>query len=541
MKTMHRAGAVALALTLSVGLAACDFAGVTDAVDSFKLIIGLEEISTPVSVKFVDQTTGELVAASVELSFAGADADAVVDLFNDPLLSGKGTFHGGVAAFGIANDLTPSSSDPVQLRLTARAPGYEPQVKAIEITQEGRQSYIVRLAGEGRAPQGGSATRVQSGSADESGAVVQTISVSTPPTTETQGTASVSVPAGTVARTVDGRPLQGALTTKITYASASSRDALASLPGGFHAEIEGGSNGVLTTVGFAKVTLTDASNNVAKTFTQPIEIGLDIAPGTVNPLTGIEVAAGDALQVFSFDVDEGVWQREGSATVEHLDGRLRARLQATHLSTWSAGATVETCEATFNLTTNGNSVTSIKVWNSFYSETYSVPAAMQQEETLSITRQVPAGASLEYEIKGSTNLTGSIGNACDGATVSMPAAVQTAQITIHSSAAPCPSGQSLKAGYEGDYGVEVAEVVNGVADWESAQTLTVSVTTDGNDIHGSAAMTAKAGTEYRVQGSFNEEQITGGFSTPGSVAAGDVVLAEIDNEITQDISGEACE
>src|SRR5690606_15750763 len=155
-------------------------------------------------------------------------------------------------------------------------------------------------------------------------------------------------------------------------------------------------------------------------------------------------------------------------------------------------------------------------------------------------RQVPAGATLEHALRGSTNVTGTIGNACDGATVSLPAAVGTAPLTLRSPAPPCPSGQSLEAGTEGDHGTEVAEVIDGVPDWESAQTLTVSVTTDGNDIHGSAPMTAKAGTAYRAQGSFNEEEITGGFTTATILSAGDVVLAEIDNEITNDIAGEAC-
>ena len=65
MQFFNRAGTLAAALVLSIGVSACDFSGVNEAIDGFMVVIGLEEISTPVSVKFVDAATGELVASPV--------------------------------------------------------------------------------------------------------------------------------------------------------------------------------------------------------------------------------------------------------------------------------------------------------------------------------------------------------------------------------------------------------------------------------------------------------------------------------------------
>ena len=199
MKVFKRARTLTLALVLSLGVAACDFAGLNEAIDGFKVIVGLEEISTPVSVKFVDAATGELVTSQVELSFSGADGDAVVDLFNDPITSGKATYTGGVGSFGIANDLTPTETNPVSIRLTARAQGYDPQVRSVELTEEGRQSVIVRMSSITNPPEGTSTAREQTGSADPSGAIVNEIRISTPNNGGVLGGASLRIEEGTVA------------------------------------------------------------------------------------------------------------------------------------------------------------------------------------------------------------------------------------------------------------------------------------------------------------------------------------------------------
>ena len=71
MKTIKQKLLILLVLLAGFGVASCDLTGLTDAVDDFSIVIGLEPINTSASVLITDAATGELVTRPLRVQFNG--------------------------------------------------------------------------------------------------------------------------------------------------------------------------------------------------------------------------------------------------------------------------------------------------------------------------------------------------------------------------------------------------------------------------------------------------------------------------------------
>lgn len=97
-------------------LSACDFTDLEDAIDNAKVIIGLEEIETSMSVAFVDAKTGELYDKSqLNISIVGSNAQYAIDMFSDPFVGAR--VKEGLVSFGIPNDVTPTEENPLVIEI----------------------------------------------------------------------------------------------------------------------------------------------------------------------------------------------------------------------------------------------------------------------------------------------------------------------------------------------------------------------------------------------------------------------------------------
>ncbi|SMO89153.1 hypothetical protein [Gracilimonas mengyeensis] len=221
---------VVLAVTVIgalAGITACDTSLLNDAVDNFKVVIGLEPINTTSTVLVTDAKTGELIESDVYVLFEGQDADAVIDTYSDPLQGD--IVSDGILNFGIQNAITPSVDAPARITLSAQAPGYLPIRKTISIEEVGANAFTLKMIRENNRPEGVIISSSTEGSTDASGAVTVPIKATASSANSVFGV-ELDVQQGVIARDEEGNPLSGNLSTKVTYYDPSDPQAMASVP-----------------------------------------------------------------------------------------------------------------------------------------------------------------------------------------------------------------------------------------------------------------------------------------------------------------------
>ena len=160
---------------------------------------------------------------------------------------------------------------------------------------------------------------------------------------ESVGTATITIPAGTVARDANNVPASGTLSLTVTKYANSDVDALAAFPGGFtpNAQLSNGTttSGNFVTGGFAQFNITDAAGKAIKKFDTPIQLTIDLPKTSKNPTTGATIKAGDTYPVWSFDEATGKWVFEADGQVREKTpvdaNNFEVVFNSTHLSYWN--------------------------------------------------------------------------------------------------------------------------------------------------------------------------------------------------------------
>jgi hypothetical protein len=320
----------------AVGLVAvygtgCDFGAAGDAFDDFDVIIGLEPINTVINGIVVDASTGELVDA--RLTFTGPDANVVIDAYSDPV--DEVDAEGGTVTFGIANGVSPSVSNPVELTVLVQADGYFDRERSLVITEEGDAQFQANMTPRdvGNASlvlPGSSATSDVGANTDESSGMNQPLSLRT----ESQfAEASFSVPQFALPVDATGTPLSGPLVTQLRVFDGA--DGLRSLPSGALRATDGSQLSVSMAAFFR---MSDGSGRVAVDFDAPAgsrtaaskrATACEDAGGTSLVLTSSEssfVASVQALggaataQIWAYTPADGANAEIGTVPVEESGG-----------------------------------------------------------------------------------------------------------------------------------------------------------------------------------------------------------------------------
>jgi len=358
MKKTFFAGCVALTIFTTAFFAGCDFQAAQDAFDEFNVIVALEDINTTVSVKFIDPVQDSFIESEVLMRFEGNNKSDIIDTFSDPMTEANVT--GGIGGFGIKNSVVPSSGSPVTVQIIASAPGYDSGSGTVQISEVGLTEVTINMTRTGQA--------VQSGATAQSAATTSGGTVSQPSTATTdsgssanQTTASVTLPAGTSARTSSGQAASGTIQTNVSFFTNADGSGASAFPGGFTPTVQNAS-GVssqqsMTTAGFAKVTVRDTNGNNITQFDPPIPLTVTIPPTTINQTAGRPIQNGDQIQVFSFVESGAKWVAEGNATVSGPgpNGNFSVTYMTNHLSNWNFGYASDGCSSgNFSLNRNGN-------------------------------------------------------------------------------------------------------------------------------------------------------------------------------------------
>ena len=378
------------ALALAFLTCGCDVDGALDAVEDFKIVIALEPVETVVAGRLLDAATGELIAGEATLTFAGADGGAVIDLYSDPLP--RQEVRGGVASFGIRNELAPTAADPVQLVVQAAAPGYRPGSIALDLTSEGEHTFALYLASEA-APAGAAASAEATVLADAKGALVQSAALSTPGVGAAGARAALSVRAGAAVRDGASAAVSGAIRVRLTVFDAGAPEVTRAFPAS--GALEGG--GYLAAAAQARLELTGPGGRRADA---PLALTLEIPAGARRPETGAPLKAGDAIGLFRYDEAAALWRPAGESRLEAgAPGVLRAAFEAAGAGLWAAGWRAAECAAgaTLRVNRNGNGgALDVAVYGLGFYRAATIPDG-KSETTL---RRMPRGLPARAQVAG---------------------------------------------------------------------------------------------------------------------------------------------
>lgn len=222
-----RTRALVIAAALLVSITGCDTTGLEDSIDNFALVIGLDPINTGSTVLLTDAETGELINATVTVTFDGENGDDVIDMYSDPIADVE--INDGILNFAISNDVVPTSSSPAQVKLRLEADGYLPATKTVSLTEVGFDDFSFAMVNENNKPQSFK-TVGATGTTASDGSTTAAIVINSNTGASGSDSTGIEIPEGTIFTDADGNPLTGNLSVEMSNFDLSDPIAVQNLP-----------------------------------------------------------------------------------------------------------------------------------------------------------------------------------------------------------------------------------------------------------------------------------------------------------------------
>ena len=347
MKTKDIFLAIAAALTFAMVLYACKNPG-----EDVTIHINTDVLKSPMAVQFVNAVKGASNQPDdFPVTIAGKDADKVVTINNKTDFKATD----GRIFLALKKGVVATAAAPIIFTVAAEVPGFTPATKTFRITGDEPNAVVVPLV-EYANPAPGTTAKVQQNPLN-GGINASAIVIETPATSGMAERASITIAAGTRFLDAAGNPINAStLESRIVQYGTESLESLEAFPGGFNAINVIGENGqpieggiAFVTAGFIAIDLYAGGTEV-KSFSQPLQVRMDINKNVQNPMTGALVKAGDVVPVWSLDDKIGQWKFEANATVSaDAQGNLSAGFAASHLSYWNFDWGIQYCNNQFKL------------------------------------------------------------------------------------------------------------------------------------------------------------------------------------------------
>jgi hypothetical protein len=334
MKNYKQFSLIALVMLLAFSLTSCD---IKNPVEGLKVIINAAKVSTIISVDIVDAKTGEQIGINgskheVTLKVLGTHKDYIVDIIGNKKSEFKTEV--GIMNFALSESFKPGVGNMLDVILVVNSEGYLPTSHPLQLASEGGHSVVIRMVKRSNLPTGVVSSSKTSTSVAGFVSTPITVTASEP---SSKGSATLSVPAGVQVFDGNGNPVSGTLTANVTYFNNQNEGSLSSFPGGFMVNTGTNGRGLFTTGGFASFEITNGSGTNVKTFSDPINVSMQVPGNTINPETGAAIAGGDIIPVWSYNELTGTWAFEynGTAVGPNPDGTYTIAFTTTHLSWWN--------------------------------------------------------------------------------------------------------------------------------------------------------------------------------------------------------------
>lgn len=303
---------------------------------------------------------------NLEISFSGKDADKIIDQAGNKNFSPIN----GLLGLALIDTENISANNPLSFTVIARAEGFSTATKTISVNDLSELStFNIEMLDKTNLPNGITVQSEQVIIDQATGATQENLSISnTNPGIEES--ASINLEAGTVFFDENNDPITGGgeLEIELIQYDFDEEDAVYSVPGGTGAkeavDENGNSLGRLQFVpaGFVEINM-NVNNQVVRQFGQPIQVGIELDPTTLNPFNNNEpLSLGDIMTVWSINDGASQWQYEGEyqVTENPTTGKLEVLFDVDHLTGFlvSAGGTsnLEACnnDFIFNISSNIN-------------------------------------------------------------------------------------------------------------------------------------------------------------------------------------------
>lgn len=321
----------------------------------FVININSNIITYTATFDFTDARTGS-VPANLSVSVDGPDAASIYDYSGTKAL----VLAGGKVTVGVHPRSVPTGSTTLSFNIKATADNYLPVNIPVTIGSTNQnQNFDVQLININTPPDG-VATRQQSNTIS-GGTSSSVITLQTTANVSTTTTASITIPSGTQFRNANNTLISGtALNSVLASFDPAKQISLLSLPGGqAQTAVSGGPSPAVffLPAGFSTVIL-KVGNTEVKNFSQAVAVQIGLDATTFNPVTNAVIKAGDALDIYSYQVETGVWKYEQAATVTSSGGKLYANFTTTHLCTFLANirSQLRSCTSRNLLTFNAPSI-----------------------------------------------------------------------------------------------------------------------------------------------------------------------------------------
>lgn len=264
-----------------------------------------------------------------------------------------------MVAVGFNRSITPTAAKPVRFTIIAKAPGFVTTSLAVEISDTGFFRYDIPMVELANPPQG---IGVVTGATNQGTAgTVLPVTLQTSSTTDKPEKARLNIPSGTIMYDAANNVVSGAVNVNLTQFDARNETALAAFPGGLQPHTALNTNGqplgpiYFVTAGLLNIKMSSNSKAV-KSFSQPVDVVMEVNDALVNPATGQPVQAGDQVPLWSMDDDTGVWTLEDTLSFirNTTSGKLEARFGITHLSSYNLDWYGVRCNQPIVLNLSGN-------------------------------------------------------------------------------------------------------------------------------------------------------------------------------------------
>ena len=306
-----------------------------DVLDGVTFFIGTDFVEHPLSIQFVN-ANGAAVSQPRDLTvnISGPDADQLFSLFGESQI----TADGNILNLAVEKSTVATAMNPLEFTVEATAPGYLPVERRFRITDpKAFRMETVTMAQLDNLPPG--VSRRSLNITVPSGGTGSIINFATPYTNGKTERALVSIPAGTRFFAENGQEVTGTVAIELVHFDTRQWQGRQALPAGLDVDdaLDNGNSlggGSFHTAGNIRLTMR-AGNTSVRSFSQPIDVFVEVADDVLNPFTGSFLAQDNRIPVWSRRTGSRVWDREGNARIIPINGKLTATYQQDHLSDWT--------------------------------------------------------------------------------------------------------------------------------------------------------------------------------------------------------------
>nr|WP_315196584.1 hypothetical protein [uncultured Flavobacterium sp.] len=249
------------------------------------------------------------------------------------------TVQGGMLQLLLDPSASFDSNNTIKINLIVEAAGFLTRNIPVTFSKDQNNSFQqVAMVKKSDLPDGISIASDNSATLSETTGLNKEIKLTASNTLVNGVTTEITIPAGVKMKDNTGALLSGTLNAEVVSFSEGN-NGTAYFPGGLSPESIIKSDGVVSSdgafysAGFAAINMTIGSKNVRTFEGGKVKVKMTLSKDTFNPATNQAYQAGDNLDVWSYDTDNGQWKFESHGTVKSgTNGSLYVDFETSHLS-----------------------------------------------------------------------------------------------------------------------------------------------------------------------------------------------------------------